>query len=398
MEHRPWFFSLLLIFGLVISSLPCHYAKSYRITQIMLCPFIFSFYFLGTRGTNDLINYQQLLEYTLSKISVVEIPQQVPYEFISIASLWLFREFENGAFIWHGLIVVFLFISIIFFMESLVGKKNLIPGIAFIAVLPPFFGEFILNQSRQLLATSFLIISLSFLYRNLKNLWVDYSDDSNYPIDWGSILICLFLLFLAFLCHYSSAIVSIQIIVYLSISILRIYKKRKKGNYIIRVFSFVICLLILSICIISFLPIFLASSLDQTVERYSVYQTVDDSYRTIIEGKNMLTFELYFFILLIGVLINRNKKRTWLIDISVSLLITGFITYIFCIIFIITPQLTLVEFGRRYVYYGLTIQMLGFSLYTARFNKYYEFLLLSIPFIAWTFILIFTQNSGLFVF
>ncbi len=98
MTPEPIFFLTLLLSGTLISYLPRFYPKSYQITKILLCCCIFSLYYLGTRETNDINVYQNFLN-SISTFGLDKVLESSPYEPLSTIYLWLFRNFDNGAFI-----------------------------------------------------------------------------------------------------------------------------------------------------------------------------------------------------------------------------------------------------------------------------------------------------------
>ncbi|MFN7850424.1 EpsG family protein [Anabaena sp. AL09] len=394
MIHRPIFFLTLLFMGILISYWPRFNARAYQITKILLCCCIFTLYYLGTRNTNDLNVYQNFLE-SISTFGVDKVLETTPYEPLSTISLWLFRNFDDGAFVWHGTIVVFFLLCIIHFIETAVGKNIYIPAISFVAVLPAFFGEFVLNQSRQLMAASFLILCSSFLLSYSKNI-INNSDQVN----WKNALFAFIFSTLAFLCHYSSLAISILIsLVVILSSYSSLYDNSSPNKKPVRT------LVLISLFIGSLYPIYVISTfnfLDASISRYSNYQNAKGTYTFVVESKNAIFIQLLFCIDFIILIINNrsyskfyNTIKQFSTNLSVILYFLGFLGYGLCYYSINSPGIQ--EFGRRMLYYVFVIEVLAFLVSITRIKKLSYILFLTFPFIMYTTIMI-CFSEDLFVF
>lgn len=393
MIHRPIFFLTLLFMGILISYWPRFNARAYQITKILLCCCIFTLYYLGTRNTNDLNVFQNFLE-SISTFDVGKVLETTPYEPLSTIYLWLFRNFDDGAFVWHGTIVVFFLLSIIHFIETAVGKNIYIPAISFVAVLPAFFGEFVLNQSRQLMAASFLILCSSFLLSYSKNI-INNSDQVN----WKNPLFAVIFSILAFLCHYSS--LSISILIFLVVILLSssIYHNSSSNKRTVRILVFI------SLFIGSLYPVYLISTFnffDASIAKYSNYQNALGTYTFAVESKNAIFIQLLFCIDFIILIINNrsyskfyNTIKKFSINLSVILYSLGFLGYALCYYAINSSGIQ--EYGRRMLYYVFVIEILAFLVSITRIKKLSYILFLTFPFIMYTTIMI-CSSEDLFVF
>jgi hypothetical protein len=351
-------------------------------------------YYLCTRQTNDLNVYQKTLD-GISTFSFDKLLQNTPYEPISSISLWLFSNFNDGAFVWHATIVVFFFLSIIHFIETVVGKNIYTPAIAFASVLPAFFGEFILNQSRQLMATSFLILCFSFMICYLRNY------KASLPIiNLKNLCLSIVFAIVAFLCHYSSIIPTIIISLYIILLSLLNSDSRgylKKTVQILALICLGIGLYFVSNELMSILA--LSGSFNASLERYTNYQNSISTYTFVVESKNSQLMQLMFltdFVILITKNCSFSKFNLTIKSSSVNLVLSiyflGLIGYGVCYFFIYYPGLQ--ELSRRIIYYVFTIEILAFSVSITRMKKMRHILFLTFPFITYTFIMI--LSSGLF--
>lgn len=395
MIHRPIFFLTLLFMGILISYWPRFNARAYQITKILLCCCIFTLYYLGTRNTNDLNVYQNFLD-SISTFGVGKVLETTPYEPLSTISLWLFRNFDDGAFVWHGTIVVFFLLCIIHFIETGVGKSIYIPAISFAAVLPAFFGEFVLNQSRQLMAASFLILCSSFLLSYSKNI-INNSDQVN----WKNALFAFIFSTFAFLCHYSSLAISILIFLVVMVILLAssLYDNSSLNKKILGT------LLLISLFIGSLYLNYVISTfnfLDASISRYLSYQNALGTYTFVVESKNAIFIQLLFCIDFIILIINNrsyskfyNTIKQFSTNLSVILYFLGFLGYGLCYYSINSPGIQ--EFGRRMIYYVFVIEILAFLVSITRIKKLSYILFLTFPFIMYTTIMI-CSSEDLFVF
>ncbi|MBD1215078.1 MAG: EpsG family protein [Dolichospermum circinale Clear-D4] len=393
MTHQPIFFLTLLFMGILISYWPRFNARAYQITKILLCCCIFTLYYLGTRNTNDLNVFQNYLE-SISTFGVDKVLETTPYEPLSTIYLWLFRNFDDGAFVWHGTIVVFFLLCIIHFTEAAVGKNIYIPAISFVAVLPAFFGEFVLNQSRQLMAASFLILCSSFLVSYSKNI-INNSDKFN----WKNALFAVIFSILAFLCHYSSLSISILIFLVVILLSYSIYHNSSSNKRTVRILVFI------SLFIGSLYPVYLISTFnffDASIAKYSNYQNALGTYTFAVESKNAIFIQLLFCIDFIILIINNrsyskfyNTIKQFSRKLSLILYSLGFLGYGLCYYSINSPGIQ--EFGRRMLYYVFVIEILAFLVSITRIKKLSYILFLTFPFIMYTTIMI-SSSEDLFVF
>jgi hypothetical protein len=384
-------FLFFLFVGIIISCLPRLDKIFYQTTKVLLCCCIFPFYYFGTRETHDINVFQSLLN-SISTLSVYKTLESIQYEPISMTSLWLFKDFDNGAFIWHSSIVLLFFLSIINFVETVVGKNIWIPTISFIAVLPALFGEFILNQSRQLLSTAWIIICLSFVVIYIRNLTVQRQ---NLKFNWKNLVIAFIFGTLSFLSHYSS--ISLITLIVLFIFVLQLFisdsptlmqKLVKITFYTILTIGFFYFVYSLST---SFS--FMRLSLYETISRYSNYEYALNTYNFVFESKNVILIQVLFFFDFLMLIINRKNttysnlsKELFSLNLVIFLYFIGSIGYAICYYSIHTPGL--IELGRRFVYYVFTIQVLAFSVSMTQIKKFLLFIVFTSPFILYTVIMI----------
>jgi hypothetical protein len=392
MEHHPEFFLGILFIGINISFLPCIDRHYYEVTKIFLYSCVFPFYWFAGRGTSDLSAYQSTLE-SISNSSIESVSQDASQsvEILSLISLWLFRVFDEGAYLWHASIVVFFFVSIIFFIESVVGKKPLIPGISFVLVLPSLLGEFIINQSRQLLATSILIICLSCCVKRISNL-----KDSNLYFDIKTPLLCIVLIVCAGLSHYSSILMSIIIFPLMFFQ----FFVNTKGIFE-KIFQLIATTFILSLSLYLTYPFILSiatPSLEFSINKYSGYQASRGTYTFAVESINARLIQSIFLLDFMRILlINKDRRLNQSLNnmsskiINIYLYVIGFMIYIFSFWAIYTPEA--MEIGRRTLYYGLVIQALSFSISLSKIREIKIFLLLTIPFTLYSIIKIIGEQD-----
>jgi hypothetical protein len=395
MQHHPVFFLTILFFGINISFLPCVNIKYYKITKFCLCSCIFPFYYFAGQGTSDLNTYQSILD-SISNSSITSVSEDASqsYEILSLISLWLFRIFDRGAYLWHASIVIFLFISIIVFIESVVGKKPLIPGICFTLVLPALLGEFIINQSRQLLATTILIICLTYTIENISNL--KHRITKTY-FDMKIELVCVVLIICAGLAHYSSVIISAIILPLIAFPLF-LGTKTLSG----KIFRIILATLLLIICLYLSYPLLLAMalpSLEFSTSKYLYYKEFDSTFTFMVESLNgrliQCLFLLDFFRLWRATINQKHNTKTQSLKVRFYLYITGFIIYIFCFWAIYTPGI--MDVGRRLLYYALVAQGMSFSISLSMVQKITIFLILTLPFTLYSVIMILQEqnmNSG----
>jgi EpsG family len=382
MEHHPEFFLAILFIGIGISFLPCINWHYYEGTKVFLCSCVFPFYWFAGRGANDLPVYQSILD-SISNSSIESISQDAsqPFEILSLISLWLFRIFDKGAYLWHASIVVFLFVSIIFFIESVVGKKPLIPAISFVLVLPSLLGECIINQSRQLLATSILIICLSCCVKRISIV---------------TPLLYIFLIVCAGLSHYSSALMSITILPLIFFQFF-LNTKRLFG----KIFLLIAATFLLSLSLYLAYPFILsiaAPSLDFSMNKYSAYQSAANTYTFAVESVNARLIQCLFLFDFMRILLtnknhslNQSSNNTSSKIINIYLYVIGFMIYIFSFWAVYTPEM--MELGRRTLYYGLIIQALSFSISLSKLRRIKNFFLLTIPFTLYSIIMIISKQD-----
>lgn len=405
MQHQPLFFLTILFLGISVSGMSIITSK---MKKIWLSCCVFAFYYFAGRGSNDLRVYQSILD-SISKSSIDRIAEDASQslEIFSLTSLWIFRIFNDGAYLWHGVIVVFFFLSITFFLESVLGQNKNTSGIAFLVILPGLLGELVLNQSRQLLATSVLVTCTSRIILYIKNLM---SIDAYPPREFlfYQYLLSIFLMGLAFFSHYSSGLISLILLT--SIFIAYFYTDKslaRKIRYSIVVLFASILILYLLILIASSMD--LESSLEFTSNKYSSYQITQESYKFAVESINAKIIQLLFFgdwlrLFLIykkniyllpqhqGMLLSSFEQKSYLVTngsavkIRMYLYMVGCLMYILCVFGIYIPDIT--AFAARLLYYAMTIQVMSFAISLSISKRFDTVILLTIPFSLYTVIMI----------
>ncbi len=249
------------------------------------------------------------------------------------------------------------------------------------------------------MAASFLVLCSSFLVSYSRNLII-YNNSR--PVNWKNALFAILFAVLAFLCHYSSLLISV--IIFIFILLLR-WSLYSHGNFFKKIVQILvsISLLIGVLYILSNLvnvnPL---NSYDLALEKYSNYQNALSTFTFAVESKNAIFIQLLFCTdFIIPIIKNRSYSKFYKSikpfseHLAIFLYSLGFIGYGLCYYSIYSPGIQ--EFGRRIIYYIFTIEILAFSVSITRIRKMSYVLFLTFPFIAYTVVMIFFSEN-LFIF